>query len=261
MPMQGLGVFGMARDGEVEACVQAAIEVGYRSVDTATIYGSEAGVGRALRKCGVPRQELFVTTKVWTDDVRQGRVRAAFEASLARLGLDYIDLYLVHWPIPKHSVATWKVLERLHAEGRVRAIGVSNHMISDLEAIMACAEIPPAVNQIEFHPYLQSRALLERCRELGICVQAWSPLMRAGSILADPDLAAIAERHRRTVPQVILRWHYQRNVATVPKAARQRHMIENRQVFDFVLAAADMATIDAMDRGERSGPDPRTFDF
>lgn len=261
MPWLGLGTFQVENDDDVERVVRAAVDLGYRSFDTAAIYGNERGVGRALRACGVPREELFVTTKLWNDDVRRDRPAAAFEESLRRLGLEYVDLYLVHWPITGKLVPAWRALEQLHAAGRVRAIGVSNHMVPHLEEVLAAATVVPAVNQIEFHPYLQSSALVAYCQSRGIVVEAWSPLLQGGALLQDPVLAAIAGRHERTPAQVVLRWNLQRGVVTIPKTARPERLAENAAVFDFALTPAEMEQIDALERHQRNGADPFNFGF
>lgn len=261
MPWLGLGVWQMNGDRETEKAVRDAIEVGYRHIDTAKIYNNERGVGRAIRSCGVPRERLFVTTKLWNDDIRSGRVAAAFDQSLARLELEYVDLYLVHWAIPGRIVPTWKAMEPLLKTGRVRAIGVSNHLRPHLDELLAAADIVPAVNQIEFHPYLQSKPLIEFCRAKGISPEAWSPLMQAGAVLRDPKITAIAQRYRKTVAQVILRWEIQSGVVTIPKTTHRERMIENAALFDFELAPAEMAEICALDRNERSGADPMNVRF
>ncbi len=261
MPWLGLGVWQMKGDAETERLVRAAIEFGYRSIDTAKIYGNERGVGRAVRFCGVPREQLFITTKVWNDDNRAGRIEAALERSLDLLGLDYVDLYLVHWPIPGKIVSTWKQMEKLLENGRVKAIGVSNHLRVHLDELLASADVVPAVNQLEFHPYLQSKPLLAFCHEHGIQPQAWSPLMSGGDVLRDPTLLRIAERHRKTVAQVILRWNVQGGVVTIPKTARPARMAENAGIFDFALGDEDMNAIAALDRNQRSGPDPMQVTF
>ena len=261
MPWFGLGVFQIDTDAETEAVVRTAIDHGYRSIDTASLYRNERGVGRALRTCGVARDQLFVTTKVWNDDMRRGRVEAAFEESLKKLGLDYIDLYLLHWPIKGHIVDAWQVLEKLQRAGRVRAIGVSNYLIPHLEELLPRAEIVPAVNQIEFHPYLQSRPLVEYCRSKGIQVEAWSPLMQAGAVLRDPVLGSIAEKHGKTPAQAILRWDVQGGVVTIPKSIRAARIVSNADIFDFELTETEMAAIAALDRNQRHGADPMNFHF
>lgn len=261
MPWLGLGVFQMESDRETVSAVRTALQAGYRSIDTAALYRNEAGVGRAVRESGVPREEVFVTTKVWNDDMRRDRVEAAFGESMERLGLDYVDLYLLHWPIKEKIVASWKVLEGLYRGGRVRAIGVSNFMIPHLEELLAAAEVVPAVNQIEFHPYLQSRRLHEFCRKKGIRLEAWSPLMQAGPLLKNPTLAEIAKHHGKTAAQVILRWDLQSGVVTIPKSARPARIAENANVFDFRLSAEEMEAIGALERNQRHGADPFNFSF
>jgi diketogulonate reductase-like aldo/keto reductase len=261
MPWLGLGVFQVPRDADATRVVRQAIELGYRSIDTAALYRNERGVGQAVRDCGVPREQLFVTTKAWNDDIRAGRVEAAFEQSMQLLGLDYLDLYLLHWPIKGHSVAAWRVLEKLHRAGRIRAIGVSNYMIPHLDELLPVAEVVPAVNQIEFHPYLQSKALVAHCHYHGIRVEAWSPLQQAGAVLRDPVLAAIAQRHGKTPAQVVLRWDVQGGILTIPKTVRPERQAENAGIFAFELTAAEMAAINALDRDERNGADPFNFNF
>jgi diketogulonate reductase-like aldo/keto reductase len=261
MPWLGLGVWQVRSDTETEQVVRNAIELGYRSIDTARIYGNERGVGRGIRLSGVPREQLFITTKVWTDDIRAGRVEEAFEKSRQLLGLDYIDLYLVHWAVAGKIVSAWKALERLQRSGRVKAIGVSNHMRPHLDELLAAAEIVPAVNQIEFHPYLQSSPLVEYCREKNIRVEAWSPLMKGGKLLGDLMLKDIARRHQRSVAQIVLRWEVQRGVVTIPKTVNTERLVENSSIFDFRLDDAEMAAINALDRDERVGTDPFNFGF
>lgn len=261
MPWLGLGVWQIKDDAETERVVRSAVELGYRSIDTARIYGNERGVGRGIRHCGIPREQLFVTTKVWNDDVRRDRVVEALEESLTLLGLEYVDLYLVHWPIPGRIVGAWRAMELLARSGRVRTIGVSNHMRPHLDELLAAAAIPPAVNQIEFHPYLQSRPLLAFCRDQKIQVEAWSPLMRGGALLHDAVLVEIAKRHRKSVAQVVLRWDLQSGVVTIPKSVKAPRLAENAAIFDFTLSPSDMAAIDALERKHRAGPDPFNFAF
>jgi diketogulonate reductase-like aldo/keto reductase len=261
MPWLGLGVYQLAPPDGVAATVRQALARGYRSIDTASIYGNERGVGEAIRSSGVPRGELFITTKVWNNDMRADRVEAALTESLERLGLDYVDLYLLHWPIQGKAVAAWRVLEGMLRAGRIRAAGVSNFMESHLDELLAAAETVPAVNQIEFHPYLQSPPLVARCQALGIRVEAWSPLMQAGAVLRDPVLVEIAARHGRTVAQVILRWNVQTGIVTIPKTSTFHRMDENARVFDFALTAGELAAIGRLDRNERVGPDPHAFNF
>jgi len=261
MPWLGFGVWNIAGDDQTESVVRAGFAHGYRSIDTATIYANETGVGRAIKHCGVPREQLFVTTKVWNADIRQRRIEVAFEESMQRLGLDYVDLYLVHWPIKGEIVSAWKVLEKLQRSGRIKAIGVSNHLIPHLEELLAAAEIVPAVNQIEFHPYLQSPALLNYCREKGIQVEAWSPLMQGGEVLQDPVIGQIAHTHSKTAAQIILRWDVQRGVVTIPRSTQEKRLVENAGIFDLSLSAAEMAAIAKLNRDQRIGADPLNFAF
>ena len=261
MPWVGLGVFQVPQDAEAAAACRAAFACGYRHIDTAALYRNERGVGQAVRDSGVPREQLFITTKVWNDDIRAGRIEAAFEQSLKLLGLDYLDLYLLHWPIKGRHRDAWRAMEQLSRTGRVKAIGVSNYMIPHLDELLATAEIVPAVNQFEFHPYLQSKPLVAHCRRHGIQVEAWSPLQQAGALLQDQTLAAIAKKHGRTVAQIILRWDVQGGVITIPKSVRPQRIAENAGIFDFALTAAEMAAIDALDRNARNGADPFKFNF
>lgn len=261
MPWLGLGVWQIRDDAETERVVRTAIEHGYRSIDTARIYGNERGVGRGIRHSGLPREQVFVTTKVWPDDVRRNRIEEAFDESLERLGLDYVDLYLVHWPVAGQIVAAWRAMEKLARTGRVKAIGVSNHLRPHLDELLAAATITPTVNQIEFHPYLQSPPVVRFCVANRIQVEAWSPLMKAGALLRDPRLVEIAKRHSRTVAQVVLRWEIQSGVVTIPKSSHAQRIAENAAIFDYVLTESDMAAIGSLDRNQRCGADPLTFPF
>ena len=261
LPWLGFGVWRISGDTATEEAVRAALDVGYRSIDTATIYRNERGVGRAIRAAGIRREDLFITTKLWNDDIRAGRVAEAFEASLERLELDYVDLYLVHWPIAGKVVPTWKAMEQLLPTGRVKAIGVSNHLRPHLDELLAAADVVPEVNQIEYHPYLQSRGLVDFCRNKGIQPEAWSPLMAGGAAMRDETLAGIARRHGKTIAQVILRWDVQTGVVTIPKTTHVERMKENAAIFDFELSADEMAAIAALERNERVGPDPMHVSF
>ena len=256
MPLLGLGVWQVNSDSDTERVVRTAIEAGYRSIDTARIYGNERGVGSAVRACGVPREQLFITTKVWNDDIRRGTVAEAFDQSLQRLGLDYVDLYLVHWAIPGKIISTWRAMEKLARSGRVKAIGVSNHLRPHLDELLPVAEIVPAVNQIELHPYLQSRALVDYCRTKKIQVEAWSPLMKGGELLRDPVLVKMARAHQKTVAQIVLRWEVQSGIVTIPKSVHRERIVENAGIFDFTLSESEMKQVEALDRNGRVGPDP-----
>jgi diketogulonate reductase-like aldo/keto reductase len=261
MPLLGFGVWQINGDAETERAVRLALDAGYRSIDTAKIYGNERGVGQAIRASGIPRDQLFVTTKVWNDDIRRGSVAQAFDRSFDLLGLDYIDLYLVHWAIPGKITSTWRAMETILRSGRVRAIGVSNHLRPHLDELLPVAEIVPAVNQIEFHPYLQSRALVEHCRAKHIQVEAWSPLMKAGAALQDATLVKIAQAHQRTVAQIVLRWEVQSGIVTIPKSVRRERIVENAAIFGFALTDAEMKQIDALDKNARIGADPLNVPF
>jgi diketogulonate reductase-like aldo/keto reductase len=261
MPWLGLGAYGIRDETEVARVIHQALALGYRSIDTAKIYQNESEVGAALRTCGLRRKELFITTKVWNDDMRAGRIEAALAESLKRLQLDYVDLYLLHWPIKGKLVSSWRALEKLHRSGLVRAIGVSNYLIPHLEELLRDAEIVPAVNQIEFHPYLQSKSLIAYCHGKGIRPEAWSPLMQGRSILQDPVLTGIARKHNRTPAQVILRWNVQGGVVTIPKSANHQRLEENGRIFNFALSTDEMHALAALDRNERIGADPMNFDF
>jgi diketogulonate reductase-like aldo/keto reductase len=260
MPWLGIGTWQSAAGREAEQAVAWALELGYRHIDTAALYGNEADVGRALRASGIPRDQVFVTTKVWNDDLRQRRVREAFELSLKKLGLDRVDLYLVHWPVPGAYIEAWRVLEDLLAEGRTRAIGVSNFLVPQLEILLSKARVVPAVNQVEWHPWLQQPALAEFCREHRIVFQAWSPLMQ-GRVGEEPALIRIGRPHGKSPAQVAIRWGLQRQVVIIPKSVRRERIAENAGVFDFELSAEEISAIDRCDRNQRLGADPADFHF
>ena len=259
MPQIGLGVW-QAKDGDEERAVVYALEAGYRHIDTAAIYRNEEGVGRALAASDVPREELFITTKLWNEDIRQRRGRAALETSLEKLQLDYVDLYLLHWPVDG-GVEAWRELERAQADGLVRSIGVSNYMPEHLDELLAATDVVPAVNQIEFHPYNQQLDVLDYCAQRDINITAWSPLMQ-GHFKDEPLLAEIGERYGKSGPQVLLRWDLQRGVITIPKSVHRERIAQNIDVLDFELTEGEMSQLDALDRDNgRFGPDPRDFDF
>ncbi|MFW5419904.1 aldo/keto reductase [Nocardiopsis sp. CNT-189] len=257
MPRLGFGVWQVP-DGEAQGAVAEALRVGYRSIDTAKVYQNEAGTGRALRESGIPREELFVTTKVWNDDHGRDRALRAFDASLERLGLEYVDLYLIHWPVPEQDayVETWKALERIHAEGRAKAIGVSNFTEATLGRLLASADTVPAVNQIELHPRLAQEKMRALGAEHGIATEAWSPLGQGKGLLDEPVLTELAAKHGRTPAQVVLRWHLQLGNIAIPKSVTPSRIAENLDVFGFALDAGDMERIAALDTGARLGPDP-----
>ncbi|MGI6128113.1 MAG: aldo/keto reductase [Planifilum sp.] len=260
MPWLGLGVYKAKEGEEVEQAVKAALRIGYRSIDTAAFYDNEEGVGRAVRESGVSREELFITTKVWNTDQGYDSTLAAFEASLRRLGMEYVDLYLIHWPVKGKYKETWRALETLYREGRVRAIGVSNFQVHHLEDLMADAEIKPMVNQVEFHPFLTQETLRAFCRKEGIQLEAWSPLMR-GEVMNVPEIVELSKKYGKTPAQIVLRWDLQHGVVTIPKSVREERIRENADLFDFELSAEDMAKLDALNRNHRFGPDPDNFHF
>ncbi|MFH8371222.1 aldo/keto reductase [Streptomyces sp. NPDC018031] len=259
IPQLGFGVFQVP-DDETAAAVGHALDAGYRSIDTAAVYGNEKGVGDALAASGLPRDEYFVTTKVWNEDQGYDSTLAAFDASLARLRLDHVDLYLIHWPAPARDryADTWRAMERLLADGRVRAVGVSNFQPAHLRRLREDSDLVPAVNQVELHPRLQQRELRAFHAEHGIATEAWSPLAQ-GALLADPVITGLAERYGRTPAQVILRWHLQLGNVVIPKSVTPERIRQNIDVFGFDLADEDIAAITALDSGTRIGPDPDAF--
>ena len=260
IPWLGLGVFQSRQGTETEQAVRWALEIGYRHIDTAAAYGNEEDVGKALRASGVPREEVFVTTKVWNADQGYENALAAFDASRRRLGLDVVDLYLVHWPVRGKYKDTWRALEKLYADGKVRAIGVSNFLVHHLEDLLRDAEVAPMVNQVEFHPFLVQKPLLEFGRSRGIRHEAWSPLTRA-RMLDHEAITALAKKYGRTNAQVLIRWDLQLGVVTIPKSVHRDRILENSRVFDFELDPEDVARLEALDSGTRVGPDPDNFDF
>jgi 2,5-diketo-D-gluconate reductase A len=256
MPQLGYGVFRVP-DDDTERAVLAALDAGYRSIDTASLYGNETGVGRALSASGLARDHFFVTTKVWNDDQGYDSTLRAFDASLGRLGLDHVDLYLIHWPKPSldRYVETWRALEKLYADRRVRAIGVSNFQPDHLRRLLDETDVVPAVNQIELHPDLQQEQLRRFHAEHGVVTEAWSPLGQ-GLALRHPVVAELAHRHGRTPAQVVLRWHVQLGNVAIPKSTTPSRIRENIGLFDFDLAEADMAALATLESGTRLGPDP-----
>jgi diketogulonate reductase-like aldo/keto reductase len=254
MPSLGLGTYKSPSGGEVERAVSSALELGYRSIDTASLYGNEAGIGAAITSSGIPRADLFLTSKVWNDEQGYTGTLAAFARSLERLGTDYLDLYLVHWPRAE-SLDTWRAMERLLDEGAARAIGVCNHLEHHLGELMRVAHVQPMVNQYEFHPWLQQRSLRDFCRRHEIVAEAWAPLMK-GRVAEVPELVRIGERHGKTPAQVAIRWLLQQGVVTIPKSVHRERVAENADVFDFEIDPEEMAAIDALDRDLRFGPEP-----
>jgi 2,5-diketo-D-gluconate reductase A len=265
IPQLGFGVFKIPPP-ETERAVAIALDVGYRHIDTAEMYGNEAGVGRAVRSSGLDRDEVFVTSKLNNGFHRPDDARVAFDGTLKALGFDYVDLFLIHWPLPTlyggDFVSTWRTLEEFHADGRARSIGVSNFQVHHLELLAAETDTVPAVNQIEAHPYLTNDEVRAYGREHGIATEAWSPIAK-GRLLTDPTITAVADRLDRTPAQVALRWHVQRGDIVFPKSTTPSRIRENLEIFDFELFEEDMAAISALDRGEegRTGPHPDVFAY
>lgn len=264
MPWFGLGVFKVEEGPELVDAVRTAIKHGYRSIDTAAIYGNEEGVGQGIREglaaAGIKREDLFVTSKVWNADLGYESTLKAYDESLRKLGLEYLDLYLIHWPVEGKYIDAWKALETLYKEGRVKAIGMSNFQVHHLETLMKEAEIKPMVNQVEYHPRLTQKELQAYCRENGIQLEAWSPLMQ-GELLNQEDLQQIADKYQKSIAQIILRWDLQNGVVTIPKSTKEHRIIENASIFDFELSNEDMQRIDSLNQNHRVGPDPDNFDF
>ncbi|KQZ09221.1 hypothetical protein ASD23_13140 [Agromyces sp. Root1464] len=259
MPQLGFGVYQVP-DDETTSAVATALDAGYRSIDTAAIYGNEAGVGRAIADAGIARDDLFITTKIWNSDQGYDRALRAFDDSLAKLGLEQLDLSLIHWPTPERGLYldTWRALERLYADGRVRAIGVSNFEPEHLDRLLASSTVVPAVNQVELHPALQNRATVAANERHGIVTEAWSPLAQ-GAVLGEASVVDVAARHGVTPAQVVLRWHLQQGRVVIPKSVTPSRIAENLDVFGFELAADELAVIDMLERDGRTGPHPAEF--
>jgi methylglyoxal/glyoxal reductase len=264
MPWFGLGVFKVEEGPELVQSVKFAIKQGYRSIDTASIYGNEEGVGQAIHEAiteyGIKREELFITSKVWNSDLGYESTIAAYETSLRKLALDYLDLYLVHWPVEDKYLEAWRALETLYKEGRVRAVGVSNFQVHHLEKVMKVADIKPMVNQVEYHPRFTQQEVKTFCDINGIQFEAWSPLMQ-GQLFNNPSLKNLANKYNKTVAQIILRWDLQNGVVTIPKSTKELRIIENANLFDFELTKEDMEQINNLNQNHRVGPDPDNIDF
>lgn len=264
IPQLGLGVWKAADGQEVASAVETAIQSGYRLIDTAARYANEAGVGAGIKAANVPREELFITTKLWNTDQGADKAAAAFEASLQRLGLDYVDLYLIHWPMPQTNlfVETWKELQKIQQSGRAKSIGVCNFRIEDLERLQAETNSLPVINQIELHPYFQQKELRDYCSAHHIQVESWSPIGGSGgNLLEDPVINDIAKKHSKSPAQVVIRWHTQLGLVVIPKSVHPQRIQQNIDVFDFELDQDDLSRIEALDRGQRLGPDPSLFNL
>ncbi len=271
IPQLGLGVW-QANDGdEVENAVTAAIDAGYRLIDTAAIYGNEAGVGRAIKKSSIPREELFITTKVWNGDQGYDATLKAFDHSLELLGLDYLDMYLIHWPVPSKNLylETWRAMEELYSQGKVKAIGVCNFQISHLDDLITHAVVQPVVDQIELHPYFSQTELRKYGKDHDIAIESWSPIGGPGGsggntthnmpLLEQPLLCEIGKKYSKSPAQVVIRWHIQNDLIVIPKSVTPERIKENIDVFDFELSDQDMHQIDGLHTGMRGGPNPDTF--
>ena len=260
IPRLGFGVYRAAQGDETKNAVLNALEVGYRHIDTASAYGNEESVGEAIKESGLKREEIFLTTKLFNSDMRAHRQMDAFKESLDRLKVDYVDLYLIHWPVPGVYLESWKLLEEIYNKGLAKAIGVSNFLQHHLDDVIAHGSIVPAANQVEFSPLWQDNLLIQYCREKNIAFEAWGPLA-AGELIGDRTTGDIGAKYGKTGSQVILRWMLQKNIIVFPKTVHKSRMIENADIFDFELSDEDMAIIDNMNRHRRTGPDPDNFDF
>ena len=260
IPVLGLGTYQIGDETETYNAVRYAIDIGYRHIDTAAAYNNEIGIGKAVKDSGVNREDMFITTKLWNEDQRQGNQYKAFEESLARLGADYVDLYLIHWPVREKIAESWKILEKIYAEGRAKAVGVCNFHSYHLEEIFAASGLVPALNQVECHPWLTQAGLAGYCKEKNILFEPWSPF-GVGALLGDAALTAIARKYNKTPAQLILRWGLQRGFANIPKSGNKERILQNTQIFDFTVTDDDMAAIFDMDAGKRFGAHPDTFTF
>lgn len=263
IPVLGLGTYKIGRNEEDEYnVVRTAIDNGYYHIDTAALYQNEIPVGRAIRESGIPRKEIFVTTKLWGSDILDNRIQEAFESSLQDLGLDYIDLYLVHWPVKGKLQSTWKEMEKIYSSGKVKAIGISNHLINHMEEVLEVAEITPAVNQMELHPYLVQKDVADFCRKHNIVPEAWSPLGSSKvPLLQDEVLIWIGGKYGKSPAQVVLRWNLQKGVVAIPKSSSKERQAENLNIFDFELTDEEISQIDKLDKNHRTGAHPDQIQF
>jgi len=264
MPMLGLGVYGI----DTTESILSAFEAGYRSIDTASGYNNEEIVGQAVRESGLKREEVFITTKLSNSAQREGRIEEEFAQSLEKLGTDYVDLYLIHWPVAEHYVDSWLALEKFHKDGRAKAIGVSNFQDYHLEAIKKVWSVVPAMNQIELHPFLTQKPLIALCTAEGIIPESWSPLGGGGgakdikdNLLTNPTIADIGKKYGKSIAQVILRWNIELGIVTIPKSVNPERIKANIDIFDFALTPDEISAIDALNKNQRTGPDPDNFNF
>ncbi|SDR92983.1 aldo/keto reductase [Gramella sp. MAR_2010_147] len=258
MPYLGLGVYKAESGKEINSAIKCALSAGYRLIDTAAFYANEEGVGKAIRESDIPREDIFVTSKIWIEDQGAQSTRKAFETSLKNLGMDYLDLYLIHWPVPGKYLESWKVMQELYEEGKLKAIGVSNCLIHQLEDIKKVGGVQPMVLQNEFHPKLIQQDVVNYCQENNIQYQAWSPLMR-GEILDNALIKEIAEKYKKSIAQIVLRWDLHKGVATIPKSVHKNRIIENAAIFDFELTEDELKSIDSLEDNTRTGAHPDHF--
>lgn len=260
MPRLGLGVLKAREGGEVERAVLHALNSGYRLIDTAAAYRNEEGVGRAIAQSGIPREDIFLTSKVWNNDQGYEETMTAFQSSLDKLGTDYLDLYLIHWPVAGKFSATWRALEDIYRSGRAKAIGVSNFQLHHLKTLALTASIMPMVNQIELHPHLQQRELRDYARRTNMVIEAWRPIMM-GEVMDIPLLRQLADRYGKSPVQITLRWLIQEGIVAIPKSVNPKRIVENATLFDFTLREDEMNAIRQLDQNRRLGPDPDNFNF
>lgn len=260
MPWFGLGVWQVADGNEAKDSVKAAIKAGYIGIDTAAAYKNEKSVGEAIRESGANRDDLFITSKVWNGDQGYEETLAAFDATMEKLGLDVLDLYLIHWPVQGKYKDTWRAMEKLYKDGRIRAIGVSNFQPHHLDDLLADAEVVPAVNQVEFHPLLTQAELLDYCAKKGIQVEAWSPLAR-GLLFENEVVTSLGEKYGKSPAQILLRWVLDKGVVVLTRSVKESRIIENADLFDFTLTPEDVTALEALNKNERTGPDPDNFNF